>query len=94
MTIHSKSTCLNDALLEDDDADVREGVFYRWLPSSPLRLRPEKRLPWEVFQERQATVSREGYELLYVERSQEGPPQQLKNDDSDELSPEAILEAS
>ena len=33
-----------------------------------------------------------GYEPLYVERSREGPPHRLKNDDSDELSPEAILE--
>ena len=91
MTTHSKSTCLNDVLLEDDD-DVREGVFYHWLPLSPLRLRPEKRLPWEAFREQQATVSREGYEPLYVERSQEGPPHRLKNDDSDELSPEAFPE--
>ena len=91
MISHSKSTCLNDVLLEDDD-DVREGVFYRWLLSSLLRLRPEKRLPWEVSREQQDTVSREGYEPLYVKRSQEGPPHRLKNDDSDELLPEAILE--
>ena len=38
-------------------------------------------------------MSREGYELLYVERSQEGPPQRLKNDDSNEPSPEAFQEA-
>ena len=74
MITHSKSTCRNDVLLEDDD-DVSEGVFYPWLHSSTLRLRPEKRLPWEVFRERQATVSREGYELPY-ERSQEGEPVQ------------------
>ena len=92
MTTHSKSTCLNDALLEDDDVDVREGVFYRWLLSSPPRLRPESGCPRRCW-ERQATVSREGYELLYVERSQEGPPQRLKNDDSNELSPEAFQEA-
>ncbi len=91
MTYHSKSTCLNDALLEDSD-DVREGVFYRWLLSFLLRLRPEKRLPREVFQQRQATVSREGYERPYVERSQEGPPQRLKRDDSDELSHKASPE--
>ena len=91
MTTHSKSTCRNDVLLEDDVV-VREGAFYPWLLSSLLRLRPEKRLPWEAFQERQATVSREGYELLYVERSQEEPPQRLKNNDSGELSPEASQE--